>query len=315
MAAVMSNTFDSRPASANGPVHDMHAAPLRPASAASMQPTPYMGSSPLLQHHDQSAFAAPPAFKSFNNNQNGFTLPSPAPAFVPPYSASYYPVFDVKNRTVSHAHPMYSADHTASSRYSSSPPAHATHLAPPSAAPPTAQWQQNPHLQTPVLSVHEPAHDGRQHINPSMISYSMSRSASNGSASDADVNNLLTPHLGYREQISPGPQELHKVSDNLRPYDNKYDGYQNGNVYNQPGMTYWGRTPQPPQMHTFAERKEEFYDNEYERERQAQISGNKRLLEELGLGHGSGVSSLLLTLVVSLTISTLSRLAPDMLAT
>jgi hypothetical protein len=246
----------------------------------------YMPSSSPLLAHDQSSFAAPPAFKPFNS----YTLPSPAPqTYIPPYSASYYPVFDVKNRTISHANPMYSADHTQSSRYSSSPPHNSMHLAPPSAAPPTAQWQQTPHLQTPVLSVHEAPHDGRQHqhINPSMITYSMTRSASSGS--DGDVNNLLTPHLGYRDQISPAPQDMRKVSDSLRPFDNRYEPYPN-NTYTQPGMQYWGRNLQPPQMHTFAERKEDLYDNEYERERAQQISGNKRLLEELGLGHGSGVS-------------------------
>jgi hypothetical protein len=104
---------------------------------------------------------------------------------------------------------------------------------------------------------------------------------------------------------------MRKVSDSLRPFDNRYEPYPN---YSQPGMQYWSRNAPPAPMHSFAERKEDVYDNDYERERAQQISGNKRLLEELGLGGGSGVSTLLSKNArMQLIISTLARDMPTTL--
>lgn len=131
----------------------------------------------------------------------------------------------------------------------------------------------------------------------------MSRSTS-GASDTADVQRLLTPHFEYREQLSPAAADLRKVSDSLGGYTSRgYNGPghmdrytpQSGGMYPQPVGQFWGRETSVDQgYHQFgSDRKEQqempvIPENDYERERMELISGNRKLMETLGLGGGGG---------------------------
>ena len=224
--------------------------------------------------------------------------PSTAPPL--PYYPDSAPIWDARIssqpmiRTVSQGHPMHSAtEHTASSRYSSSPHS-ATHDAPP----PTAGG-------------------GYPSINPAVFnsSYSMSRSTS-GASDTVEYNaRLLTPHADYRPLGLPhtaySPQmshdlELRKMSDSLgRMPSSKFmpqsfasfafDHASHLGPHPQPdvgggGMRGWGN-----EFALSAERGGDTKvgihvaeNTDYERAREEQIVHNKKLMEEMGLGHGGG---------------------------
>lgn len=230
-----------------------------------------------------------------------------------PTSNGYDPRSVQMMRTVSHAHPLHSADPTASSRYSSSPHSGGQQLdgGPASAS---YHWQ----MGTPAMV-------SQEHVNPSVFErhsnnpppmvhngqndYSMSRSTSG--ASDAVDARLLTPHIEYREQLSPAAADLRKVSDSLGyPRYGNLDRYTPGppQGYPQPQQQYWGREVsgggdvKPFDGGRYQQEQQQRYhqqqqhhdlpvvpENEYERERMEQISGNRKLLETLGLGGGPAV--------------------------
>lgn len=176
-----------------------------------------------------------------------------------------------------------------------------------------------------------------RHSNPPPLmanndgNYPMSRSTSG--ASDAEqTQRLLTPHYEYREQLSPAAADLRKVSDNVGGYMPRYassDRYTPGPPgYPQPAVQYWGRDApgghhhfdggkyQQEQQQQQQQRQQQQQqqeqqqqhelpvvpENEYERERLEQISGNRKLLEDLGLGGGPTVSKVWTQLIISVRI-------------
>jgi hypothetical protein len=161
--------------------------------------------------------------------------------------------------------------------------------------------------------------------------HTMSRSSSGASASDAgnDASRLLTPHIEYRDPMGNGPNgtvnsdDLRKVSDpmtynvqsgrhrlypqslapnygmhehgsglGLGPHPQQHAGGQ-GDIYLRGG--YNGG-----EHYAMSSERQEHkaplgmmgLDTEYERQREAQIMDNRKLLEEVGLSGQSTVSSI-----------------------
>ena len=185
---------------------------------------------------------------------------------------------------------MHSADHTASSRYSSSPHS-ATHDAPP----PTAGG-------------------GYPSINPAVFnsSYSMSRSTSGASDTVEYNTRLLTPHADYRP-LGPPPTayshhmshdlEMRKMSDSLgrmpsnrfMPQSFAFDPSAHLGPHPQPDVGGGGARGWSNEFALSAERGGDnkmgihvANDTDYERQRQEQIVHNKKLMEDMGLGNVGG---------------------------
>lgn len=258
--------LDQRPMSSG---HDQRQA----AAPLNLPPVNYSSPLPLDQGQTSAFATGPPPFRL---SQPSPYMPSPAyTSHLPSYQFFPSAHDDKMGRTVSHAHPMESAGYTASSRFSSSPHS-ATGI---DMAPPSAGANYTWYASTPSFSLN----DNDKHINPNMLSYPMSRSTSGASGvSDADQR-LMTPHLEYSEHLSPGIQDVRKVSDSHRPFS-KYESAPylappGAQVYAQPGMAFWGRNDNQAMAM--------IPENDYERARQEQISGNKKLLEDLGLGHAA----------------------------
>ncbi|ORY31273.1 hypothetical protein BCR39DRAFT_96852 [Naematelia encephala] len=312
----LSSQYDQvRPQSHQG----IHSSPAespriqRPSSQASLHLPPTNFSPSVDTGHSPHPLTAYPGAHSqpqYRFYQPNLSLPYPTTAPpMPFYPTGPTPMYDPRGaqpmmRTISHAHPMNSAtDHTESSRYSSSPhsagadaPATAS-IAPPGY--PMFQMQGN----EPRIG----------HINPALFNnsnnnYPMSRSTS-GASDTGDMNTrLLTPHYTYREELSPGAQDLRKVSDSLGrmsasrffPQNFTPSADLNGHAlgfapHTQPDSMYLARGGYTNEAHfaLSAERGDikpdaTYGDNEYERERVKQIHANRRLLEEVGLGGGGG---------------------------
>jgi hypothetical protein len=314
-------SFDPRPHSHQGIAHSPSSSPphiARSASQASSHlPVQAILQSPALSHdHFPSAYPSS-VYRPYQPNH--LTVQSPHHNFVYPHNTPSMPLYSASSgyersaqmvRTMSHAHPLNSAEPTASSRYSSSPHLTGQHLDGPASA--SYHWQ----MGTPALSIHEPE---IRHINPSVFdrnvsmmsvdgNYAMSRSTS-GASDAADAQRLMTPHLEYRDQLSPAAADMRKVSDSSTGRYPRYTGmerYAPQQGYPQPQPQYWGRDPSGSQTTLDNRRYTEQQDhqqhqqhhdlavvpeNEYERERLEQISGNRKLLEGLGLGGGQSVSA------------------------
>ena len=286
----------------------------RPSSQASVHLGPGGSYSPASSFVDHPAYPHPQPYRPYQ--PSALALPSPLsqpnymnnyPTTTPsiPFYPSTAPIYDSRGshpmiRTISHAHPMGSAtDHTVSSRYSSSPTV-------PNDAPPTASIY-------PMHSMHAPSFAFQEaesrHINPALFNqngYPMSRSTSGASDAAPELGTrLLTPHYEYRnDNLSPGEQELRKVSDSLGRVSNNrfypqafspsYDVQNQGlglGAHPQPDGLYFGRGYANDHFAVSAERGDSkpdistFHgDTEYERERAAQIMSNKKLLDDVGLG-------------------------------
>lgn len=254
----------------------------------------------------------PPPYKSYQQPP-GLSLPLPNQPYMGGYppSATLYPnsapIYDARSssmwRTVSQAHPMNSAsDQSMTSRYTASPHSatpHLMHDSPPTATLPAGQA-------TPTIHMS----DDNRHINPAIFNpaypgfgSSMSRSTSGASEMGHDTGRLLTPHY---EGFSPAESELRKVSDSLgrnRAYANYGGGFdfQGPNVtlapHPQPEGMYFSRGYHGDHYAMSAERGESKpdlgllgSDTDYERERQANIMNNRKLLDDVGLGGAQGVS-------------------------
>lgn len=325
MAAIQLNhsSFET-PRSQPSGIHSALPSPQlrRPSSQASLHLPLHKDYSPL-QHSDLPMSAYPGAHpQPFKFYQPNMSLPMPPSAHLNhqyPNSAppmAYYPepqpIYDTRNsqpmfRTISHAHPMNSAtDHTASSRYSSSPHSAtgAVNDGPASATLQGAAYS----IHTPMLNMQEL--DGR-HVNPNLFNnsnYPMSRSTSGATEESEYGGRLLTPGYDYRsEHLNPTELELRKVSDSLgRANVRFYPQIATPAVdlqshamgfppypHPQPGF-YYGRPSNIDGFNMSAERSDTKPDlvsyqaeNDYEREREMQIVSNRRLLEDVGLGGGN----------------------------
>ncbi|WRT70762.1 uncharacterized protein IL334_007761 [Kwoniella shivajii] len=273
--------------------------------------------------HPMSAY--PQAYRAYQPASMSLPTGGPYYQSVYPSTApplSFYPnttpIYDPRGsqpmiRTVSHAHPMNSAtDATVSSRYSSSP--HSA-TGPLNEVPATASGQQlNPYhalgFNPPSFNFNQNDPDSK-HINPNIFqaqpssSYSMSRSTSGASDMALETTRLVTPAFEYRQdRLSPAAHDLRKVSDtlgdggrklwsstltpsfDLQPHSHQYSPHP------QPDSIFFGDRGYGNDQYTMsAERGDTkadilaYGDTEYERERQAQIMDNKKLLEDVGLGN------------------------------
>ncbi|WVQ70771.1 hypothetical protein IAR50_000293 [Cryptococcus sp. DSM 104548] len=309
---VQSQSFDGGCSQAQ---HGLYSSPAgsprvsRPPSQASIHVPQQPSYSPHLPAESPPPVSAYPTYRPFTDS---LTLP-PLPmngAGSYPNSAptSFFPaIYDNRNAqpmipTISHAHPMNSAtDQTVSSRYSTSP--HSTNGqlvdVPPTAGVPSGPWGQ------PSFSLPD---NPRLGPNPMFTSsgYPMSRSTS-GASDGPPETRLLTPHLDYRR--SPPEADLRQVNDELAgkkyypqlaSFPPRYD-LQNHAL----GL---GPHPQPESFfgnkgygagsgaaYSLSEERsgehEVMGETEYERERQEQIMNNKKLLEDVGLGHSLSFGS------------------------
>jgi hypothetical protein len=263
----------------------------------------FVGHSPAPDSQYPTAHAQP--YRSYQPHDislpsphfTGNGYPSTAPPFgfyptgpTPIYSSRYVPGSHPMMRTVSHAHPMNSADLTASSQYSSSPHTpHGTMLDPPQTA---AGAQLGPYMHgPPAFSLDAAPH---QVVNPQIFNYPMSRSTS-GASEVNEMGRLLTPHYEYRDHLSPNEHEYRKVSDSLdrvqaptRYLSSSYGAHFNLAAHTQPETSHNGPRWGAPEFAMSSERGETKMEmTEYERERAQQIMSNKKLLDDVGLGHVS----------------------------
>ncbi|WVQ86275.1 hypothetical protein IAT38_008443 [Cryptococcus sp. DSM 104549] len=278
-----------------------------------VSPQPYSAYPPAAYRHypDNLALPLPTGFP------NNYPATAPALPFYPTGPAQVYDPRGVAQpmlRTVNHAHPMNSAtEPPASSRYSSSPHSATGQLldtpATAAGAQPATGWGH------PSFTIQ--GEDTRMVSNPVFpgASYSMSRSTSGASDAGApDSTRLLTPQFEYRgdhhsRRGSPHAHEaeLRKVSDSLNdPRGRIYSVNFTPSFDLQPHSLGLGPHPQPgdggfnrgpgagagytgAEFTVSSERGEKadlglMQENEYERERQAQMMANKKLLEDVGLG-------------------------------
>ena len=246
-----------------------------------------------------------------HNYHGGYPSTAPPVSFFPGADGTT-PLFDARGgttmmRTVSHAHPMNSAtEHTASSRYSSSPHSASNDVGPPTAGGGFPSF----HIDT------EP-----RHINPSLFhnpSQPMSRSTSGASdGNHADVR-LLTPQYEYRaldingHHMNANEADTRKVSESSfgrlpsnRYYHNHLFAGAGGTGFDHHAIGSLGAHPQPDmnisrgwgsEFALSAERggikvePSSGNDTDYERERATVIMSNKKLVDDMGLGSGGAVS-------------------------
>ncbi|KAL7420872.1 hypothetical protein Q5752_004826 [Cryptotrichosporon argae] len=245
-----------------------------------------------------TAYPTPDQQPIFRPYQPGVSLTNPSFYAAHPTSAPAYdntPIYDTRvsvpmMRTISHTHGIHSAtEHTASTRYSPSPQSAAFDRLNP---PPTATAPGAYALQQPGQQLNYADAD-RKHIDTSLLAfngYNMARSVSGGSGSSAEVDSngrLVTPSFDYRSTgYMTTEQELRKVSDNLgRDPRYNYHSYDPATgAHLQHGMGSYNRGYQQPEHFGFVEHDDKVSTNTaYERERQAQIMQNRKLMGELGL--------------------------------
>ncbi|WVF68004.1 hypothetical protein IAT40_002766 [Kwoniella sp. CBS 6097] len=299
----------------------------RPASQTSLHIAPASYSPHVVHEQSPHPMSAYPAQTYRPYTPASMALHGPPsfisssyPSTAPPLSfypgAGPAPVYDSRGsqpmiRTISHAHPMASAtDQTVSSRYSSSPHSASGPLMD---GPPTASGQQpntfsGMGIHTPSFNIQNADGEARS-INPSLFNpgggYSMSRSTSGASDIGPETTRLLTPAFEYRQdRLSPAEQELRKVSDSLgdpgrRSYSSTYTPSfdlphtVNLGPHPQPdGVFFGGRGYGNDHFTLSAERGDfkpdlGFADTEYERERQARIMSNQKLMDDMGFNEAT----------------------------
>ncbi|WVN89819.1 uncharacterized protein L203_105049 [Cryptococcus depauperatus CBS 7841] len=311
---VHAQSFDDNRVQSHG---NLHASPgaspriSRPSSQSSLHLPPHGSYSPHLPAESPHPVSAYPTQAYNRPFPETLSLPPLPNGFLGNYSSTatpvmqFYPtapptapIYDSRSsqpmiRTISHAHPMGSANETVSSRYSSSP-----HSA-------SAQLMDGPATAS-VAQSHTWANTA---INPTVFgnsSYSMSRSTS-GASDGPDTTRLLTPHLDYRR--SPHEIDLRKVSDSLAngkyipqvAFTPSFDPQSHSlglGPHPQPGEMFFGNRGYGNSNFSLSEERGNDRDanlmdeTEYERERAAQIMNNKKLLEDVGLGgHSIGFGS------------------------